>query len=544
MTKPTQSIPEAAAPHEGADGPAAPDLPEPRSSTISGMRPSGTVPALLRKQCSACGALYPHHFQVCPTDATRLIEITSHETDPLVGSVLAETYEVTRIIGEGGMGRVYEARHVRLYSKRFAIKVLHGDLIRQPEAVARFLREAEATSALHHPNIVGVIDVNELADGRPFIVAELLCGHQLGDYLEVQGKLSIEEAVALCRPICQALIAAHDKDIVHRDIKPENLFVVGEGSQRTVKVLDFGISQVGDAAASFTKTGMVMGTPAYMPPEQARGQRVDYRADIYAVGAILYEALTGKPPFERSDPIATLGAVLTRAPAAPSTLAPEIPQALERVVQKAMEKLPERRYASMREMDAALAEFDRSSALPAAVRRDATSKPQPDAYAKGMVGRLQQAARAPGHARTRLWALSALASGLVLAQLVAIGFGLARAVIDPDVSLSLSQWLVTACSAVGLLGVGVMAWAHHLFWHIWPSTPRVRDTLARTSRAVTAGAAAYALSMALLRAGAALQGVGANSWLSWMGWDCICFGLSLVAAIGMWRLDRPLTGEQ
>src|SRR5262249_19316857 len=158
-----------------------------------------------------------------------------------------------------------EARHVRLSSKRLAIKVLHGDLIRQSHVVDRFLREAEATGALQHPNIVGALDVNELPDGRPYIVSELLEGDQLGAYLERRGKLPVHEAVSILRPICQALMAAHERGIVHRDIKPENLFLVGHGRARTTKVLDFGISRLttsnGSNAAKLTKTGTVMGTP-------------------------------------------------------------------------------------------------------------------------------------------------------------------------------------------------------------------------------------------------------------------------------------------
>ena len=247
-----------------------------------------------------------------------------------------------------------------LLSKRFAIKVLHGDLTRQPEVVGRFLREAEATSALRHPNIVGVLDVNQVPDGRPYIVAELLEGHQLGDYLRKStASFPVEESVAICRPICQALGAAHDKHIVHRDIKPENLFLVGEGAARTVKVLDFGISRVGGAAAKLTQTGMVMGTPAYMPPEQARATRVDHRADVYAVGAILYEAVTGRPAFDEEDPVSTLAAVLTRDPPRPCSIDPTLPPALELIIQKAMAKKPEERYRTMREFDLALAEFDK-----------------------------------------------------------------------------------------------------------------------------------------------------------------------------------------
>lgn len=501
------------------------------------MRPSGSLPALLRKECTACGQHYPSHFLVCPTDATQLREVTSPEVDELLGSVLGDTYELIRVIGEGGMGRVYEARHTRLFSKRFAVKVLHSDLTRQPEVVGRFLREAEATSALHHPNIVGVVDVNQLSDGRPYIVAELLEGQQLGDYLEHRGKLSVEEAVALCRPICQALIAAHDKEIVHRDIKPENLFVIGDGAQRTVKVLDFGISLVGDATASYTKTGMVMGTPAYMPPEQARGRRVDFRADIYAVGAILYEALTGKPPFERADPMATLGAVLTRTPPAPSALAPEIPPTLERVVQKAMEKLPERRFASMRDFDAALAEFDVRAAPGASqvVPRASLPPLAPLRYPEGFAGKLLRAFFAPEHLRARLWSLSAFACLCLFMWLLTLATGLVRG--NDDWQLSFGAWAACIGGALGVFSVAALSWAHHLFWHIWPSRSRVTETLTRSARALGASFASYAAATLLVRLISVLSGHAQSS--AWLGWDVIIPFVSVLAGYAMWWLNKP-----
>jgi serine/threonine protein kinase len=532
VTKPSTSSPDSA-----ADLNADAENAEPHTGTSSVVRPSGAVPAMLRKQCAACGQHYPNHFLVCPTDATRLREVTSPEIDELIGAILGDTYELLRVIGEGGMGRLYEARHTRLYSKRFAVKVLHSDLTRQSEVVGRFLREAEATSALHHPNIVAAVDVNQLADGRPYIVTELLEGHQLGDYLESRGKLSVDEAIALCRPICRALIAAHDKEIVHRDIKPENLYVVGEGAQRTVKVLDFGISLVGDAQASFTKTGMVMGTPAYMPPEQAQGRRVDFRADIYAVGAILYEALTGKPPFERADPIATLGAVLTRSPTAPSNLAPDIPPVLERVVQKAMEKLPERRFASMRDFDAALAELEGTNGPRARLSRASLMPVAPINYPEGFRGKLLSAFHAPTHLRKRLWLLSAFGAACLLAWLLTLSTGLLRAQHTDSTSLSSGEWGLGVLGSLAVVGVTVMVWAHHLFWHVWPSSTRVSETLTRSARVLAACTSSYATSMLFVRMISTARGSATLS--TWLGWDIIIPVVSLFAGYTMYWLDKP-----
>jgi serine/threonine protein kinase len=323
-------------------------------SSVHGSQPNIPQAVLNPRVCPACGGRYPADFRVCPRDATPLEDAPDDE-DPLLGQVLAGSYEVLRVIGEGGMGKVYEARHSRLHNKRFAVKVLHGELARQPEVVTRFQREAEAASVLTHPNVVGVFDVNVSQDGAPYIVAELLEGEEFGDYLDRVGKLPVPEAVRVVRQVCRALGAAHAQGIVHRDVKPENVFLVGQGGM--VKVLDFGISKVGDSQG-LTQTGTVMGTPDYMAPEQARGDRVDARADVYALGAILYRALTGRKPFQGLDPMAVLTAVLTEEPPRPSTIESGIPLALELIVQRAMSKNPAERYQSMDDLDRELAAFD------------------------------------------------------------------------------------------------------------------------------------------------------------------------------------------
>ena len=265
-----------------------------------------------------------------------------------------------RPIGEGGTARVYEARHVRLESKRFAIKVLHGYFASQTNVVARFAREAEAASAIRHPGIVEVHDVDRMADGRPYLVTELLEGEDFGSLLKTRGKVPIPFAVRVARKVCQALSAAHAAGIVHRDLKPENIFLIGGSDKPAVKVLDFGISKVeGAGAAQLTRTGMVVGTPAYMSPEQAAGAKVDARTDIYAVGAILYRALTGRAPFQGGDAAEVLSLVLTAEPPRPMSLDPSIPDGLELLIQRAMAKAVGERYQSMDELDQALAAFGR-----------------------------------------------------------------------------------------------------------------------------------------------------------------------------------------
>jgi serine/threonine-protein kinase len=296
---------------------------------------------------------------VCPRDATPLTVEGVEGIDPLIGKVLGETYQVVRLVGEGGMGRVYEAKHLRLNERRFAVKVLHPDLARDPEIVARFQREAESASSIGHPNVVDVYDVHKTHDGVPYMVGEFLEGQEFGGRLEQLGRVDVATAVHVARQVCRALSAAHKKGIVHRDMKPENVFLVDHDGETSVKVIDFGISKVGQGGkTNLTKTGVIMGTPSYMSPEQARGDKVDHRTDVYAVGAMLYHALTGKKPFETDDPASTLSLVLTEEPTRPRKLNVEIPEGLELVVQRAMAKDSTDRYATMQDLEDALAPFD------------------------------------------------------------------------------------------------------------------------------------------------------------------------------------------
>jgi serine/threonine-protein kinase len=311
----------------------------------------------LPKVCAQCGGRYPDDFRVCPRDATPL-EVTPEGDDPFLGKVLGETYEISRVVGEGGMGRVYEARHLRLRERRFAVKVMHPEFARQPDVVARFQREAESASSIGHPNVVDVFDVHKTADGVPYMVGEFLEGEELGDYLHRVGPLDVSLAVTIARQVCRALAAAHAKGIVHRDMKPENVFLVLRDGSPVVKVIDFGISKAGTGNTHLTRTGMIMGTPSYMAPEQARGENVDLRADVYAIGALLYHALTGKRPFDSEDPAATLTMVLTEEPPRPRALAAGVPEALELVVQRAMAKDARERYQTTAELDQALLPFD------------------------------------------------------------------------------------------------------------------------------------------------------------------------------------------
>ncbi len=310
------------------------------------------------KRCPACGTHYPADFLVCPKDASSLQADTPEQGDNLIGMVLGDTYRIHRMIGEGGMARVYEASHLRLPERRMAVKILHPEFARDMEVVQRFQREAESSSSINHPNVIDVFDVSRSPDGRPYLVGEFLEGEELGEHLKKVGRLDPATAVAIIRQICRALNAAHVRGIIHRDMKPENVFVISRDGAPHIKVLDFGISKVRHRETHLTRTGMIMGTPSFMAPEQARGEKVDARADVYAVGAVLYTLITGRRPFDNDDPTATLSQVLTEEPIRPRHVDPSIPPALELVVQRSMQKDPRERYQDMVEFDAALAPFD------------------------------------------------------------------------------------------------------------------------------------------------------------------------------------------
>ena len=214
-----------------------------------------------------------------------------------VGSEVDGRYRIIELIGEGGMGKVYLAEHVEI-GKRVALKVLHPSYSRMPDLVERFRREARAASKIGHPNIVDVTDFGATADGSVYFVMEYLEGVELGSVIEREGALDVARALRITGQICRALSAAHREGIIHRDLKPENIFLITrDGEADVVKVLDFGIAKTTEAEAArerrLTSPGMAMGTPEYMAPEQAAGRPADARTDIYSLGAIMYEMVTG-----------------------------------------------------------------------------------------------------------------------------------------------------------------------------------------------------------------------------------------------------------
>ena len=244
--------------------------------------------------CSVCGTRFTNEMRFCPHDGQPLQEVTDQKEvpiDPLVGIVIDGRYLIESVLGEGGMGVVYLATHTAL-NKRFAVKVLRGEIARDEEIMRRFVREAQSSTAIGHSNIVDISDFGKLDDGTAYFVMEHLDGEPLTDRIR-RGAMPTSEVLHICAQIAAALAAAHGRGIIHRDLKPDNIFLIRRGGDdRFVKILDFGIAKVGGANAKLTRTGMIFGTPHYMSPEQAAGQSVDSRTDIYALGVILFEMLT------------------------------------------------------------------------------------------------------------------------------------------------------------------------------------------------------------------------------------------------------------
>jgi tRNA A-37 threonylcarbamoyl transferase component Bud32 len=271
---------------------------------------------------------------------------------PVAGDVIAGKYELVRVLGEGAMGIVYEANHMRL-GQRLAIKVLKPELAHMQDVLARFQREARASAQLQSINVARVSDVDVLPSGLPYIVLEFLEGHDLGVELEHGGPLAIETAVDYVQQVASAMEEAHRLGIIHRDLKPSNLFLCRTPSEtrQLVKVLDFGISKVArETGARLTMQEESLGTPWYMAPEQLRSASgVDARADIWSLGVILFELLTGRMPFEGS-PTSVIAAILTEPVPSPTRFRPELPLQLVGVIAQALEKDPALRIHSMSDL--------------------------------------------------------------------------------------------------------------------------------------------------------------------------------------------------
>ena len=267
------------------------------------------------------------------------------------GQVLAAKYRLDALLGAGGMGEVYRATN-ELVGRPVAIKLLRPEHATNEEVVARFMREAVTANLVRHPNVVDVLDVGKDADGTPFIVQELLRGQDLASYVEQRGRLSLEEVVDLLCPVIDAIAEAHQQGVVHRDLKPDNVFLAKDAAGRIVpKLLDFGISKVRSPVGRATDVGVMMGTPAYMPPEQLQGARdADARSDVWALGVMLFELLSGRLPFVATEAPVLFVAIATQDAPKLSDVAPDVSTKASKIVERCLRRKPDERYPSAAEL--------------------------------------------------------------------------------------------------------------------------------------------------------------------------------------------------
>jgi serine/threonine-protein kinase len=358
------------------------------------------------KICTQCGTRFSEPVAFCPHDGTPTQELQeAPPADPLLGRVIDGRYRVEKAIGEGGMGIVYQISHAVL-GKRMALKVLRGDMAKDADVVQRFMQEAQSATSIGHANIIDISDFGRLPDGSVYFVMEFLDGESLTKLIGRGGSVPAQQAMHIIRQIASALDAAHSRGIVHRDLKPDNIYLVKQGhDHHFVKVLDFGIAKVGGASSKLTKTGMIFGTPHYMSPEQASGQSVDRRTDIYALGVIMYEMFTGKVPFDGDTFMGILSKHMFEPPLPPAQVTGKGLGAIEEVILRSLAKKPDERYGSMAELIDDVDKVAAGGTVPA-VKRAVGIAPPSNAYPGGGLARstagLADALEPPSRTEMRL----------------------------------------------------------------------------------------------------------------------------------------------
>jgi serine/threonine protein kinase len=307
--------------------------------------------------CFRCGFVAEAGEEICPEDGSKLNSIAA---DPYIGKTLADKYEVLEMLGRGGMSIVYKVRH--LFMQRLeALKMLRVELVSDGDALQRFQQESKAICTLRHVNVVRVLDFGLLPDDTPFLTMEYLEGKDLGEVLKADGAFPPERAIPLFAQLCDGLFHAHQRGVIHRDIKPSNILISKDSNGAELPVIvDFGIAKLlasdGSTMHKLTSTGQVFGSPLYMSPEQCSSKRADERTDIYALGCVLYQTLTGVPPIQGNSPVETMMRQMQEAPRPFVFVKPNhtIPHAIELCVLKALAKDPGDRYRNMNEFRKAL----------------------------------------------------------------------------------------------------------------------------------------------------------------------------------------------
>jgi serine/threonine-protein kinase len=345
----------------------------------------------LKEVCTQCGKSYPEGTRICPLDGNELMSTMS---DPLIGVVLPRKYRVQALLGRGSMSVVYRGVYEPL-EQPVAIKMLKSHLVSDPQQAKRFQQEIKTAGTLNHRNIVSILDFGVTEQGVPYLVMEYLAGRSMSDVIEDEDRISVDRVIKIFSQAASALAFAHDAGVVHRDIKPSNLVIVDRGDERdVVKIVDFGIAKlmghgdshegVASSSLALTATGEVIGTPLYMSPEQANGRDLDLRSDIYSLGCVMYNAITGRPPFVGDTAIDTIRLQITGTPPAIDKVRPDlyIPERLQSIIIKCLQKDPRLRYQRMEHLKADLESCDpRRESLATTVRlsRNAVeARPMPD----------------------------------------------------------------------------------------------------------------------------------------------------------------------
>lgn len=359
-----------------------------------------------QKICPTCGTEYPLSERFCPRDGTALRSATAG-TD-LMGSVVADRYHILKKLGEGGMGQVYLAEHVKM-GRKSALKVMNPGMNQDPDAIARFNREASNASRLNHPNICAIYDFGETPDGLIYLAMEFIEGQSLTSLVEKSGALPAARAASIIHQSADALQVAHDAGIVHRDLKPDNIMIAkNRDGTDLAKVVDFGIAKAHSSdAQKVTKTGMVVGTPEYMSPEQLSGDKLDGRSDIYSLGLVAFNCLTGTLPFPSASAQEAMIARLIEQPKTLAEMKPDVawPAEVQQVMDKALARDSAERYQSAaqfgRELWAACESMPASQAAEAGTQvlsapAAAAGVPKTRVPTPGEGGRTVAAPAAPG----------------------------------------------------------------------------------------------------------------------------------------------------
>jgi eukaryotic-like serine/threonine-protein kinase len=301
------------------------------------------------KICPTCSTEYPANERFCPRDGTAL---RAQSGTDLVGTIIAERYHILKKLGEGGMGQVYLAEHVKM-GRKSAVKVMNPSMVHDAGAIGRFNREAANASRINHPNVAGIYDFGETPDGLVYLAMEFIEGETLTSIVERTGALPAMRAAEITRQVAEALHVAHDMGIVHRDLKPDNVMITKDrDGLDCVKVVDFGIAKASDSESQkVTRTGMIVGTPEYMSPEQLAGEKLDGRSDLYSLALVAFNMLTGRLPFSGDTPQASMIMRLTDRPKSLVEMKPDTswPPEVQAVMDRALERDVNLRYARARE---------------------------------------------------------------------------------------------------------------------------------------------------------------------------------------------------